>query len=39
MQNIVLATDGSAYSDAAAKFVAGRKLCPVVLIKPKATPA
>ncbi|SOY70938.1 universal stress protein [Cupriavidus taiwanensis] len=26
MQNIVLATDGSAYSDAAAQFVAGRKL-------------
>ncbi|PVY80449.1 nucleotide-binding universal stress UspA family protein [Cupriavidus alkaliphilus] len=26
MQNIVLATDGSTYSDAAAQFVAGRKL-------------
>lgn len=26
MQNIVLATDGSAYSDAAARFVAGREL-------------
>ncbi|SPS00082.1 universal stress protein [Cupriavidus taiwanensis] len=26
MQNVVLATDGSPYSDAAAQFVAGRKL-------------
>lgn len=39
MQSIVLATDGSAYGGTAAQFVAGRKLCPVVLVRPKATTA